>query len=737
MNKPQKFKSTFLKSALILSSVFSVVFLTATACFTKNDDKIFKQQNVNPLRYETEADETIDFRAIFNVTDARAKALNKIFQKWNQKPEVKEKKPGFLPAKLDQAYGNYTKDQTSLASFLEVKENKKLPNLTLNYPALASTLNKFGMLLDLNTQKDLEEKIKSEYDEKFLEETKNLPEISSERIPFLPILKTSKALLVDKPVLSYILESAKKASSKFKILESDKQKVENLDPQKTDLEYIKKVWGEYKNFPVNENGFDGYTFSFEKFNNFEDIADFLNRVKKSFPDAEKGSQAEKVDFLIGFNDAAAVLFFSSFAQANGNYEKSSYFKDSSGQSLNYNNLFEKSTENYQNTKKAFEIIANLVKNKLVGPWSQKLASDYLKNHQLVFAITSTSNYTRNFEKIGQNFLRFKVGNSPIDYSVSSKSKIWKLVSASGENLPANAIAKIHQILDNKPGYIYEGTSNSISENDIHLSQEDDKNLIEEIKSAIKTQGDLNNFSFLSADPAFDKWLESKQKTNPDLSKLYSDHSSKNKVKLIKQNSNVYIFSKSSEKLNEDELMVLPEPGKTQNSNQFNIVTSQGPSLIGFHNNEKEDVATLNFVKWFISEKVEFETENKQKITATPSDFLAFSASNLNPTKANLKSNFDENPLLPKNQIFKVAFDQFKNQLENPGKYKLFSEPAGVDSNTFRNTMLTTLVQVNNQFLQNPKLDLNFDYFLEQLRANLGTALKKINEKKDEKSSNKN
>lgn len=51
------------------------------------------------------------------------------------------------------------------------------------------------------------------------------------------------------------------------------------------------------------------------------------------------------------------------------------------------------------------------------------------------------------------------------------------------------------------------------------------------------------------------------------------------------------------------------------------------------------------------------------MTVTPSDFLAFSASNINPTKANLESNFDQNPAFAKNNAFKVAYEQFQNQLK--------------------------------------------------------------------------
>ncbi|MXR39701.1 hypothetical protein DR081_02850 [Mycoplasma sp. MF12] len=739
MNKIRKFKSKFWKSALILSPTFPVAFLAA-ACNTKSEynifkSKIYKPQTENPLRFNTEIDDMIDFRVIFYENDPRTKALSKVLQKWNEKTEVKNKKPGFLPAKLDNSYTNYQNDQNALASYIQAKENKKLPNLTLNYPALAATLNKFGMLLDLNTQKELEEKIKSEYDEKFLSETKNLPGISPDRIPFLPILKTSKVLLVDKPVLSYILESAKKSSPNFKILASDQKIVENLDLQKTDLEYIKRIWGGYKNISFNENGFDGYTFSFSKLNNFAELVDFLSRVKKSFPEAEKGSQTEKVDFLIGFNDVAATLFFTSFAEANGEYLKSSYFRDRDENKnielLNYTNLFNNKTKNYQNTKKAYEIMASLIKNKLAGPWTwnRGYASDYLKNHQLVFALTSSSHYTRNFEKIGQVFLRFKFPNSQKDYPVGSNSRIWKLVS--DENLPPNAIAKIHQILDNKPGYVYVGNQSQISENDISLDQINDKNLIQEVKNTIKIKANLNNFSFLASDANFDKWLENNKKSDVGFANLNLEVSSKNKLKLIKQNPNIFLFSKSYEKLNEDELMALPEPQKLQNSNRFNIITSQGPSLIGFHNNEKEDTATLNFIKWFISEKEEFLDNNNQKIIVTPSDFLSLAAGNLNPTKTNLNSDFVKNPVFLQNPLFKIAFEQFKKTLENPEKYRFFAEPAGVDSNTFRISMQQTLGQINNQFHNNPQLDLNFDYFLEQLKKNIAILLN-LNKKASEK-----
>ncbi|MDW2906200.1 P80 family lipoprotein [Mesomycoplasma ovipneumoniae] len=731
MKKINKFKSIFLKTAISLGPVSSLAILMS--CFSNSNHTQFKTQQDNPLHFETENDNTIDFRVIFGPTDPRTKALNTIFEKWNEKSEVKDKQSGFLPVKLEPAIGvNYVKDQSNLITFLQVKDTKKLPNLTLNYPALAANLNKYGMLLDLNSQSDLAQTIKNSYDERFLAETKNLPEIDQNTLAFLPILKTSRALLLDKPVLSYILESAK-TSANFKISESDKTRVKNLDPKKTDLEYIKKVWGNYKSFPSDQGGFDGYTFSFEKFNNYKDLIDFLSRVRKSFPDAEKGSQTEQVKFLLGLNDTATLFFFTSFAQADGQYENSSYFKNLDGSSLNYTNLFDETTTSHQNTKKAYEILVDLVKNKLLGPTSGRTkASEFLKNHQLVFAITSTSDYSRNFEKQGQNFLRLKVNTKTFDYPVGSKSKIWKIVSE--ENMPANAIAKVHQILDNSTGYVYEGNSFSVTGNDIFLSKTDDTDLIQKIKEAIKSKPNLNRFNFLAIDPDFDEWIAHNNKVDSQTSSLYVE-SPKNKIKLINQTENALLFSKSHQKLNEDELEFLNEPSKTQQSNKFNIVTSQGPSLIGFYNNPTENEATLNFIKWFISEKVEFNGPNKQKMVVTPSDFLAFSASNINPTKSNLESSFDQNPAFAKNNAFKVAFEQFQNQLKNPEKYRVFTEPAGIDSNVFREATLNSVSQLYSQFLGNPNLNLEFGTFLKILKENIGASVK-LNKEKTEKNTQK-
>ncbi|MDW2861859.1 P68 family surface lipoprotein [Mesomycoplasma ovipneumoniae] len=730
MEKINKFKSIFLKTAISLGAVSSLAILTS--CFSNSNHTELKSQKDNPLHFETENDSTIDFRVIFGATDNRTKALKSIFEKWNEKSEVTNKQAGFLPVKLENIAANYIDDQTNLVTFLEVKDTKKLPNLTLNYPALAASLNKHGMLLDLNSQSDLAETIKNSYDERFLVEAKNLPEIDQNTLPFLPILKTSKALLLDKPVLSYILDSAK-TSPNFKISESDKTRVENLDPKKTDLEYIKKVWGNYKSFPSDQGGFEGYTFSFEKFNNYKDLIDFLSRVRKSFPDAEKGDQKEQVKFLLGLNDTAALFFFVSFAQADGQYENSSYFKDLDGSSLNYANLFDESTTNHQNTKKAYEILVNLVKNKLLGPTSGRTrASEFLKNHQLVFAITSTSDYSRNFEKQGQNFLRLKVNTKTFDYQVGSKSKIWKIVAE--ENMPANAIAKVHQILDNSTGYVYEGNSFSVTGNEIFLSKTDNKDLIEKIKNAIKSEPNLNRFNFLAIDPNFDKWINDRVKEESQTSSLYVE-SAKNKIKLINQPENAFIFSGSPQKLNEDELEFLNEPSKTQESNKFNIVTSQGPSLIGFYNNPLENEATLNFVKWFISEKIEFDGPNNKKMVVTPSDFLAFSASNINPTKSNLESSFDENPAFAANNAFKVAYEQFQNQLKNPEKYRVFTEPAGIDSNVFRKATLGSVSQLYNQFLGNPNLNLEFNTFLKILKDNIGASVK-LNKDKTEKNTQK-
>lgn len=120
------------------------------------------------------------------------------------------------------------------------------------------------------------------------------------------------------------------------------------------------------------------------------------------------------------------------------------------------------------------------------------------------------------------------------------------------------------------------------------------------------------------------------------------------------------------------------------------------------------------------------------MTVTPSDFLAFSASNINPTKANLESNFDQNPAFAKNNAFKVAYEQFQSQLKNPEKYRVFTEPAGIDSNTFRKATLGSVSQLYNQFLANPNLNLEFNTFLRILKENIGASVKLKTEKNTQK-----
>lgn len=186
-------------------------------------------------------------------------------------------------------------------------------------------------------------------------------------------------------------------------------------------------------------------------------------------------------------------------------------------------------------------------------------------------------------------------------------------------------------------------------------------------------------------------------------------------------NNKYESTESNTTMNKDELLLLPEPTKTLNSETKKSITSQGPSIMGMHSNSEEDLATAKFLDWFISESTSFEYPDKSKKTqtfsGTANDFFAFISNYLNPTKSNLTSDYETNNKFPHNPMFKLLFNTFKTVVSHNDEYAVFSEPGDATSQSFREAVKGALGSIGNKLKSNNDTSkINFDTFLSELKA---------------------
>lgn len=193
-------------------------------------------------------------------------------------------------------------------------------------------------------------------------------------------------------------------------------------------------------------------------------------------------------------------------------------------------------------------------------------------------------------------------------------------------------------------------------------------------------------------------------------------------------SKKYEAKESDDKMNADELMLLPEPTKTFETETKKSITSQGPSIMAMHANAQEDKATENFLKWFISEPNTFEYKDKsgvQTFTGTANDYFAFRSNYLNPTKSNLTSDYESNNKLPHNPMFKLLFDTFKTVVNDSNEYSVYSEPGDATSQAFRKAVQTAFGSIGNQLKSNNNdtSKINFDTFLSELKKSSNGVIK--------------
>ncbi|WP_434336929.1 P68 family surface lipoprotein [Mesomycoplasma conjunctivae] len=700
-------------------------------------------------RFDQVEDNVIKLGHIFtpSKTDSRFSALEKIMHKWNNLDDVKNG----TTSKLELSYfsGNYESMIRNLSVLLETKDKQKSINLALNYPSLAALLNRYDMLLNFADNQDLKTTINETFVGEFLVENKNIVGLDDKGIWTIPVTKASKTLIINKPLLSYIVTSALEATdSKSTIKAEDKEFFENLDKAKTDVDFIKKVWGNYQKLPLDQGGLDGYEFSKEKLENYKDLFDLSIRIKKSFPDAnKKDKQANlRAQWPIGFNDGVSVWFASNFAEANGNYNDFIFHNsEKDGNIFEYTLDQSPDSKGYQIAKKTYEQFNELQQNDAAayfGPVTRDTAqaTDWLVRHQMVFAITSTTSYRRKFLPEGQYFFNIYEQEKSFSLPISSTTQLWN-ISKSTDTKDENVIAQISQVISNAKSFVIVGvkpTKNDKNpDNNIYLDPEKDASIIENVK---KVLNDNQDGGFLTSDrtlislgsEGFDKTdFYQKLYKNEDESKKDTNKNTKSKQSkyvFIKKTGNINVKNIGGEEtLNKNEVLFLQEPVKNEVSNTKKIITYQGPSLIGMHANKQENESSYKFVKWFISSQESFEYEDSKEkkhiFNGTPNEFLAFQSNYLVPSKSTFSSDIKDATKFPQNPLFELIYNNFKTVSQNPNEYALFSEPTSQDSSFFRSAVRNSLAQIDSLIRQNESENkatkkVNFEEFIKGIKKNI-------------------
>ncbi len=379
-----------------------------------------------------------------------ANALQAIVKKYNE-----VKKPGDYPIEITQIAGGYDQARVDLQSRVGVKDKTNFYNLILNYPDVVSVLARNQMELPFDGV-DV-----SKISPNFLNFNERISGVSKKANYAIPVSVSTDILVLNGPVLHYILNSAKgeskgaqkdnksaevqrkstgqktvtqpltiatdsatnglwkkiedaakvngkkkeekKSTRSKRATEGTQTTKENTggDAATSDTK-IKESWGAYQEV---EGGLKGYQFKAIVFENWHDLIDFSTRVAKSFSKVKDNSnkKGNEIQGVLGVDNSPNALLSSVFAAGNSDYNNF-FYKVQNGRAdfSNFNNK----GSSYQNLKNVFNDYKNLIaQNGLYVNKGGSYSSNFQKFHQLAYSISSTSGFAYSFA--GQNSKRFK------------------------------------------------------------------------------------------------------------------------------------------------------------------------------------------------------------------------------------------------------------------------------------------------------------------------------------------
>ncbi|WP_434336930.1 P68 family surface lipoprotein [Mesomycoplasma conjunctivae] len=676
----------------------------------------FVSCGVSFSRYDTAKDGKIVFGHSFSSTGNEAKVIDAIVKAWN---EQAKDLPGFLRMEISPFSGSYNGAASQINTYLESKDQNKLPNIITNYPSLLAIVNKYDMTLPFvsdfesqttsssesevvkNAENSVRKFLKDKTAPTFLDINKEIPLLDPKGIYSIPFAKSTEILSINQMVLGYIIDQATKDTNPATIAEDSKEFFEkmttliNSEQKKADLEEVKKIWKEYS---PSEQGLSGYVFKRETFNNYTDLFDLARRIKVAFPKLAEGNDLTKAKAVFGIDTSPNAIFELVSSVNNGDKSKNISVLNRDIQQVDYTSYFnDKNSDRYKSFKLAYDLLKSGIKDKTTYySASGEFNSSFFKNHQEVFSTGSSAGYFHNF---------FEKNNKKTTLTFKDKNGEEKSVNIDKPQFSVT-IDKNTTFEKEEKGSRYKFKSPSSR---IRFSEKTK----EKVEEFIKTLKD-DEKTFLFTSEELIKGIDQEVVQN-------LDNDTKFKPFVVKVSNFVSVVAQdANSQLNEDELLVISAPTQYANDSKYSkSVISQGPDLIGIHANAEEDEATKVFVNWFLTAEVQYpaslsKNEKKTK-TMTGIDFWTQNTSYITP----FKETFENTKFATDRNLGKrVSWEQFKKFFgQNESNYKLIYDAADSQSASFRSGLRSAFDSVQSRAIQGE--DVDFDGFLGILKTNLG------------------
>ncbi|WP_027122301.1 P68 family surface lipoprotein [[Mycoplasma] imitans] len=706
-------------------------------------------------RFDQTDDKKLVLASSFSASSPIAVALNDVISQYN-----KEKPSTDYPVEVFSIAGGYDGGNETVNTKLASKDKTQFFNMIFNYSTVSAQLVRYDQALKLN--KGPEAVDTSMFSPRFLQENYEIPGNYDQSVYGVPITRSTEVLVTNVPVAYQLLSQArvnndltiasdqatqklwaewkmkaqknlgspkstrKVATDEMMVNEGKPTTDQNTDTATVSSNYIKTLWGDYQSV---DGGLKGYTFDASALNTTTGLVDLATRIAKSYPNKLKPVNDRKPtdpQGVIGLDSPSNFLFNASFSQVNGDRNQYIIRKAADGKSYDFNALLSNKDNRAEPIKNVFNDIQPLMNaNGLFLNNGGNYSSNWGKFHQLAFFISSTSGYYQSFASNSQQHnlvftgVDASVGTYPFPNFTSNLNAPTKAEYDAGAIGTFNSSRKRYVI------YKKDMLTDTLKQTDTNVAfpdettrQKAEQALSEVLEPMKDTLGTKRNtlIGYIG--------------TNFDISKF--DNAVKDKIYAVGNLTNprfptAFVLSKDANKvattteqtLQADEADIRIAPTKFKSTDEKNIILTQGPSLIGIHANENEDLQTKRFINWLMKGNITIPASQggngaqaSTGYNGTPLNYIVLKASYILPTRDFLN---DPKNMSAGNPYQNIATNAFKSILDDP-KYAAYNDVPDFRSGTFRKSIDSALVSANSS-------KSNFDTFLSNLNKIVPTIVK--------------
>ncbi|QSF13882.1 P68 family surface lipoprotein [Mycoplasma sp. Mirounga ES2805-ORL] len=698
MKKNKKFLLMGLAS---LSGVLPVAISAGCGSNSKEKDKKEEKDEISLLanekfidkRFDTKNDKKVELGVTFSKGKSQWNAFEDVIKAyneyWNSKTAEERAKAGYMEVTIDNIGSGYDGGRKKVTQDLSSK-SEDLPNLITNYAPLASEIAINGMLLNFEDENKEYSTSQSLFPKSITASNNNTSNIVNKGTWIIPTLKSTHALAVNAPVLSYILETMEGAGAKINLANYEEIKTNG----KTDRTTVVQKWGTaISNDQIQTILGSNYVVDESTFSVGEKIFDFAQKAQKLFTESSKDNTNVTV---LGIDDISGLIPTLTFAAIDAD-DTEMYIQSIS---TNVNGIKDKKVDYkpFKNTeKKAIKKLQKIYEQikmtiekralKILGDGSY--TSNGQKYHEFAMGLGSTAGYYYNFIKDGKTETEFRLKNSSAKVLFGEeavpfgKSSDGKYFYKSGKHFDQVKVDGAKYDINVKQETI--DKLNAITNLPTTNRPSSDSTLLFKI-STKKTDIISKLEEFAKKPEASDKFISIGKDAKEEYQLFV--------LKFTTDGGFEKVTISDSGFLNKNEFFAFNPISKWNENDKKDVYYSQGPSLMGIHANDEEDKATKLFVKWLTSGEKNASLLNNK----APYEYLSEEASYVFPVKG-----FEKNDYKGDNLYLKLAYNAYKNSMLNDEKYAMYEELADVNSDNFRKVLGQQFKNVYNKITTNQSL----------------------------------